>query len=189
MSSVAAILLLVVVVAGAGGGIYALQSGMFSFDSQKSGDQTPQVTETPIVQEPQETPKTQQVTSFEECAAAGNPILESYPRRCKSGDAFFTEEVVMNETRAGEEVEGTKVDGRVNTVESFKAKPTLCEFDSDCKIIPITCNNCDCGRAVNNWIEPYACTAEDKADPCPVALSCKPSKAICDAGVCKKVDA
>lgn len=75
------------------------------------------------------------------------------------------------------------------TVEEYEAKPVLCEKDSDCKIIPITCNSCDCGRAVNVYIEPYACTAEDKADPCPIALSCPAAKAVCEAGTCKKVNA
>ena len=33
------------------------------------------------------------VTSFEECAAAGNPVMESYPRQCRAGDATFVEEI------------------------------------------------------------------------------------------------
>lgn len=32
-------------------------------------------------------------TNFEECVAAGNPIMESYPRRCRAGDLEFTESV------------------------------------------------------------------------------------------------
>lgn len=31
------------------------------------------------------------VASFEECAAAGLPISESFPRTCRAGDAVFTE--------------------------------------------------------------------------------------------------
>ena len=31
------------------------------------------------------------VTSFEECIAAGNPAMESYPRQCRAGDTTFTE--------------------------------------------------------------------------------------------------
>ena len=34
-----------------------------------------------------------QITSFEECAKAGNPILESYPRQCKANGKTFVEEV------------------------------------------------------------------------------------------------
>ncbi len=34
------------------------------------------------------------VTSFEECAAAGNPVMESYPRQCRSADGtLFVEEI------------------------------------------------------------------------------------------------
>ena len=31
------------------------------------------------------------VTNFEECVAAGNPVMESYPRQCRAGDKNFTE--------------------------------------------------------------------------------------------------
>ncbi|KKW45385.1 MAG: hypothetical protein UY96_C0023G0007 [Parcubacteria group bacterium GW2011_GWB1_56_8] len=33
------------------------------------------------------------VASFEECAAAGFPVMESYPRQCRAGDTTFTETV------------------------------------------------------------------------------------------------
>lgn len=33
------------------------------------------------------------VTSFEECAATGSPVMESYPRQCRYGDQTFTEDV------------------------------------------------------------------------------------------------
>lgn len=33
------------------------------------------------------------ITNFEECAAAGNPIMESYPRQCRAGDKIFAEYV------------------------------------------------------------------------------------------------
>lgn len=31
------------------------------------------------------------ISSFEECAAAGNPVMESYPRRCNANGETFTE--------------------------------------------------------------------------------------------------
>jgi len=34
------------------------------------------------------------ITNFEECAKAGNPIMESYPRRCQYGEQTFTENIV-----------------------------------------------------------------------------------------------
>ena len=41
----------------------------------------------------EERPALPLVTNFEECASAGNPIMESYPRRCASGGQTFTEEI------------------------------------------------------------------------------------------------
>lgn len=40
------------------------------------------------------TPHTNTITSFEECAAVGNPIMESYPRQCATKDGkHFTENI------------------------------------------------------------------------------------------------
>ena len=34
------------------------------------------------------------ITNFEECAAAGNPVMESYPRQCRTTDGrLFVEEI------------------------------------------------------------------------------------------------
>lgn len=35
------------------------------------------------------------ITNFEECAAAGNPIMESYPRQCAANGQTFTEEITV----------------------------------------------------------------------------------------------
>ncbi|MDD2753421.1 MAG: Gmad2 immunoglobulin-like domain-containing protein [Candidatus Portnoybacteria bacterium] len=35
--------------------------------------------------------KNRVIDSFEKCAAMGNPVMESYPRRCRAGDKNFTE--------------------------------------------------------------------------------------------------
>jgi len=32
-------------------------------------------------------------TNFEECVAAGNAVMESYPRQCRSNDVTFVEEI------------------------------------------------------------------------------------------------
>ncbi|MDD5710896.1 MAG: META domain-containing protein [Candidatus Colwellbacteria bacterium] len=36
-------------------------------------------------------PDITEITSFEECEAAGYPVMESYPRQCRAGDRTFTE--------------------------------------------------------------------------------------------------
>jgi hypothetical protein len=33
------------------------------------------------------------ITNFEECAAAGNPVMESYPRRCNANGQTFTQDI------------------------------------------------------------------------------------------------
>ena len=39
----------------------------------------------------------QEITTFQECAAAGNPIMESYPRQCRANDQTFVEELSEEE--------------------------------------------------------------------------------------------
>lgn len=46
-----------------------------------------------------------QINNFEECAEAGNPIMESYPRQCRADGKTFVEEInkeMTIETRAGQ---------------------------------------------------------------------------------------
>ena len=38
------------------------------------------------------------VKSFQECVAAGNPVMESYPRQCRHSDQVFTEPIRSEET-------------------------------------------------------------------------------------------
>ncbi len=35
----------------------------------------------------------QEVDSFRDCVAAGNPVMESYPRQCRVGNEVFTEDI------------------------------------------------------------------------------------------------
>jgi hypothetical protein len=45
-----------------------------------------------------------EVRNFEDCAAAGNPVMESYPRQCKANGQTYIEEIeVMDETSMTEE--------------------------------------------------------------------------------------
>lgn len=43
---------------------------------------------------------TSEVTNFQECTAAGNPVMESYPRQCRAGDQTFTEQLTLTEQAA-----------------------------------------------------------------------------------------
>jgi hypothetical protein len=44
--------------------------------------------------------KTAIITNFEECAAAGNPVMESYPRQCADGNKTYMEDIVRVPTSA-----------------------------------------------------------------------------------------
>lgn len=41
--------------------------------------------------------KKKAISNFEECAVAGNPVMESYPRRCSANGQTFTEEIKPSE--------------------------------------------------------------------------------------------
>lgn len=41
--------------------------------------------------------KQSEISNFEECVEAGNPIMESYPRKCQSDGKTFTEELSNKE--------------------------------------------------------------------------------------------
>jgi hypothetical protein len=43
-----------------------------------------------------EKPKNE-ITSFEQCAAAGNPVMESYPRQCRTPDGLHFVETIIPE--------------------------------------------------------------------------------------------
>lgn len=43
------------------------------------------------------------ITNFEECAAAGNPIMESYPRQCRADGQTFVEQI-KNEPTSSREI-------------------------------------------------------------------------------------
>ena len=36
----------------------------------------------------------EEITNFQECVEAGNPVMESYPRQCRDGDKVFVEEII-----------------------------------------------------------------------------------------------
>jgi len=66
---------------------------------------------------PQQTPTTaNDITSFEECVTAGNPVMESYPRQCRTPDgALFTEEVVHGPDKGATPIEPTLTQAEAET--------------------------------------------------------------------------
>ena len=45
------------------------------------------------------------IDSFETCAAAGNPIMESYPRQCRAGDQTYVEDISVKCTAGQRDVD------------------------------------------------------------------------------------
>ncbi len=40
-------------------------------------------------------PPARAISNFEECAAAGNPVMESYPRQCRANGVLYVEQVMV----------------------------------------------------------------------------------------------
>ena len=58
------------------------------------GDETPEIKELVLTLQAIRNPIESMVESFEECVAAGNPIMESYPRQCRTDDGkSFVEKI------------------------------------------------------------------------------------------------
>ena len=67
------------------------------------------------------------INSFEDCVAAGYPVMESYPRKCAVGDIVYVEEIdIENDDEIGEITQPTEPFCGISSRDS-------CESDSDCK--------------------------------------------------------
>ncbi len=83
-----------------------------------------------------------QVTNFEECVAAGNPVMESYPRQCATDGQSFTEDIGnavekqdlirADRPKPGDLVQGTiTIDGQARGTWYFEASFPIRLEDSD----------------------------------------------------------
>jgi hypothetical protein len=89
-----------------------------------------------------------EIASFEDCAAAGNPVMESYPRQCRADGKTFVEDVappapppagdveIMPAVRLGEEFTLAVEEGRVFEdglqVTLMKINDSRCPKDVQC---------------------------------------------------------
>ena len=80
-----------------------------------------------------------QATNFDECVALGNPVMESYPRQCRSGLKTFTEETKDTQTSADNAPPGSihnlPVPEAVTKVKALVAQNTNTEIG---KVIALT---------------------------------------------------
>lgn len=119
----------------------------------ENGDVTPEIDN--IRQALQELRNTidSSIDNFEECASAGNPIMESYPRQCRTSDGRnFVEEI--NSRLMSPESQCQKYGG--NWLQEFNE----CEAISkeQCSIINGTFNECE--SACRHEPESIACTLQ-----------------------------
>lgn len=109
------------------------------------------------------------ITNFTQCATAGYPIMESYPRQCRTPEGVtFVEETDREPAEAPSEVPpayyGSSTEGP-------------CQKDDDCQVAG--CNQEICqGRAEEERFS--ICILPDKPTPGDLGLAC-----VCVAGGCQ----
>ncbi len=65
------------------------------------------------------------IINFEQCVAAGNTVMESYPRQCKTGDQNFTEQIATPEAVATQPVGGVPAPQQATTSSSVESMITV----------------------------------------------------------------
>lgn len=106
----------------------------------------------------QQIPPTDIVNNFEECVGAGNPVMESYPRQCRSGDKTFVEDVGnefqkvdlirLNNPRPGQTISSPlAISGQARGTWFFEASFPVILTDWDGKIIAQ-----GIAQAKNDWM-------------------------------------
>lgn len=90
------------------------------------------------------------VATFEECAAAGNPVMESYPRQCRTTDGrIFVEEI------ANEPIENPNTPISANGCAVAGCSGQLCVSADEASTMVTTCE----------YRDSYACYAEASCEP------------------------
>lgn len=150
--------------------------------------------------------KTQPITNFDECARAGYPIMESYPRQCRAEGKTFVEEAVTEVCRYQQDC-GEGFFCRFGLCTEF-APDVGCKSDEDCQLINReygfsccwigSCGEIDYSQekwiAVNaNWFaagHAQYCPTKAECGPapmCPIMMAGKNYAAKCVKSVCQKV--
>ncbi|MBU0706586.1 hypothetical protein KJ657_02610 [Patescibacteria group bacterium] len=102
------------------------------------------------------------VTNFEECIAAGNPVMESYPRQCRHGDQTFTEEIdVTPPVPTIPTDEGPDLKGNCESAEgTWLPDSSECEYISKDKCEELGGTFNECASACRNDPEAEICTMQ-----------------------------
>jgi len=80
-----------------------------------------------------------QVTNFEECIAAGNPAMESYPRQCSHKGETFVEEIVG------------KIDADSKPILTQKEAILIAGNTSECTMVGIPANTATYNDVSKTW--------------------------------------
>lgn len=90
---------------------------------------------------PDISPVLQDVTSFEECDAAGNPVMESYPRQCVDNGELFVEEINKQVTLPKEPIGKSPI---VCTEAMKQVESCTLEYIPVCGLIDVQCITTPC---------------------------------------------
>ncbi|MBU0527191.1 hypothetical protein KKE92_01815 [Candidatus Micrarchaeota archaeon] len=125
------------------------------------------------------------ISSFEECVAAGNPVMESYPRQCRSGAQTFVSLddlfQVNKDTRCNENPDCILVDESLGFPCCWVGACAQINYSQD-KWIAV--NGTWFGLQKNKY-----CTNDCGPAPgCPIQLVNDSFEAICSNGFCEKVE-
>jgi len=115
------------------------------------------------------------IDTFEACANAGNPVMESYPRQCSANGRTYIEKTGSNE--------GADGGGHVCTAEDKAAQACTMIYDPVCGNDGITygngCSACASGN-INRYIS-GECTTTKECGTCPNFMP--PAPGWCENGV------
>jgi hypothetical protein len=127
----------------------------------------------------------QKISTFEECVAAGNPVMESYPRQCRAGNMTF-----------------------VSLTDFFQVnKDTGCAQDSDCALVDESlgfscCWAGSCAQinySEDKWVAVNATWYSSERDRncpgdcgpapgCPIRIINASFVPVCQSGICEKIE-
>lgn len=108
-----------------------------------------------------------QITSFEECTVAGNPVMESYPRQCAAEGQTFVEEIEEQPAVIAEYHECTEQEKQAEAC-TFEYNPVCGIVDNGIRCIKEPCQSTDavtfgnaCGACAGQSYGYYPGACED----------------------------
>ena len=125
------------------------------------------------------------ISSFEECVAAGNPVMESYPRQCRAGNRTFVSLVdffqVNKNTGCGSDLDCVLTDSSLGF---------SCCYAGACE--PLNYSDAKWEAVSGQWLasqrEQYCPADCGPAPGCPFQILNDSFEALCQDGQCRKME-